>query len=52
MYSPYDGVVKEIVVAEDETAYLEKPLIIFEVEDTEIGDPPPSLPSLTAYMHC
>ena len=33
MYSPYDGVVKEIMVAEEDTAYLEKPLIIFEVED-------------------
>ena len=33
MYSPYDGVVKELVVAEEETAYLEKPIVVFEVED-------------------
>lgn len=33
VYSPYDGVVKEIVVPVDEIAYLEKPLVIFEVED-------------------
>ena len=37
VYSPHDGVVKEIIVAEDETAYLDKPLVIFEVEDDETG---------------
>ena len=36
VYSPYDGVVKEIVIPVDETAYLEKPLVIFEVEDDSL----------------
>ena len=37
VYSPYDGVVKELVIAEEETAYLEKPLVVFEVEEGTSG---------------
>ena len=46
MYSPYDGVVKEIVVPEEETAHLEKALVILEVEDEATGG------GVTSYTHC
>lgn len=36
VYSPYDGVVKEIIIQENETAYLEKPLVVFET-DSDVG---------------
>ena len=46
VYSPYDGVVKEIVVPEEETAHLEKALVILEVEDEATGG------GVTSYTHC
>ena len=49
VYSPYDGVVQEIMVPEDETAYLEKPLIIFEVEGDMAGN---HLISTATYNTC
>jgi 2-oxoisovalerate dehydrogenase E2 component (dihydrolipoyl transacylase) len=56
VYSPYDGVVKELVVGEEETAHLEKPLVVFEVEDGATGaeehelkqSPPPPAESAAA----
>ena len=36
VYSPYDGVVNEIIIQENETAYLEKPLVVFET-DSDVG---------------
>ena len=50
MYSPYDGVVKEIVVAEEETAYLEKPLVILDVEDDIPGGGSPTSQFTHMYL--
>ena len=49
VYSPYDGVVKELVVEEEETAHLEKPLVVFEVEDGATGGTPQSLCTNTTH---